>query len=217
MDSFRRYAPRYYTVKPIFAPIVAQSNVFHARFASRSRQKIVMRAFWDDDVVVHRILRTSRERKNRSFDGVRLSGRDNNAADRRRLRSDRRRLRTIRANRRPTGSRTVGPARRHRGETPPHRRKRLLRDRRRHRHRSAPLRRTPLPHLKPTRMGIRQPIHRIYRLPAPSLDHSRRSRLPHARQPPDHQPILRLLLLPRRSPRPHRQPSSRNPARSRLR
>ena len=58
----------------------------------------------------------------------------------------------------------------------PPRRQRLQRDRPRDRDRGPPLRRAPVPHLERAGLGVRQPVHRLHRLPAPGLRPSTRAR-----------------------------------------
>ena len=83
---------------------------------------------------------------------------------------------------------------RHRASRP-HRRQRLLVDRRGHRRRSAPLRHPSLPHIKRARVVLRQPLHGLQRLPPPRLRQLPGCRLPAAHQPGHHQPVLRSRLL----------------------
>ncbi len=82
----------------------------------------------------------------------------------------------------------------------PHRRQRLLRARARDRHRGAPLRRAPVPHLEQAGLGLRQPVHRLHRLRAPGLLDPRRQDLLPADEPGHARRVLRPELHPDRGP-----------------
>ena len=70
----------------------------------------------------------------------------------------------------------AGPAGARPRPPPPHRRQRLQRARAGDRHRGAPVRRAPVPHLERAGLGVRQPVHRVHRLPAPGLQRCTRAR-----------------------------------------
>ena len=93
----------------------------------------------------------------------------------------------------------------------PPRRQRLQRARARDRHRGARLRRAPVPHLQREGLGLRQPVHRVHRLPAPGLRASTRGRS--TRFPMNlgaDQPVLRQEPHPRRGPRADRRAGQRD-------
>ena len=57
-------------------------------------------------------------------------------------------------------------------------------------HRGPPLRRAPVPHVQPHRVGVRQPLHDVHRLRAPRLHEPQGRRVPAADQPRHDQPVL---------------------------
>ena len=77
--------------------------------------------------------------------------------------SPHRRLRLLRPHDRRAGRGIRSQGDGHR-PPPPHRRQRLQRGRARDRHRGAPLRRAPLPHVEPDGVGVRQPLHDVHEL-----------------------------------------------------
>ena len=91
----------------------------------------------------------------------------------------------------------------------PHRRQRLLRARAGDRHRGPPLRRAPVPHLERAGVGVRQPVHRVHRLPAPRVRPRRRPGLRVPDEPRADQPVLRPDLHAGRGPRADRRAGRR--------
>ncbi|CAA9307801.1 MAG: UDP-galactopyranose mutase, partial [uncultured Frankineae bacterium] len=76
-------------------------------------------------------------------------------------------------------------------------RQRLERARAVDRHRGAHLRLAHLPHQQRARLGLRHPLRRLQRLPAPRLDGARRSRLPDADRAGHDDAVLRAPPQPR--------------------
>ena len=73
----------------------------------------------------------------------------------------------------------------------PHRRERLQRAGAADRDRDPPLRRAPVPHLEHQGLGVRQPVHRLHRLPAPGVLGLQGPGLPAAHQPGHDLRVLR--------------------------
>ena len=71
----------------------------------------------------------------------------------------------------------------------------------RDRHRDPQVRRAPVPHVERAGLGVRQPLHRLHRLPAPRLQQPRRPGVPAADQPRHDQPVLRRGVQPGRGAR----------------
>ncbi len=80
----------------------------------------------------------------------------------------------------------------------PHRRQRVQRGRAGDRHRGAPLRRAPVPHVEPDGVGVRQPLHDLHELRAPRVHEPQGRRVPAADQPRHDQPVLPGRVLARR-------------------
>ena len=87
----------------------------------------------------------------------------------------------------------------------PHRRQRVQLYRRGDRCRNPPIRCPPVPYFHQTRLGLRQPLHRIHRLRASRVRHARRRGLPAANQSRHHQPVLPGGLHARRGEAAHRR------------
>ena len=119
-----------------------------------------------------------------------------------------RRVRLLRADRRRAVRPRPGPARARRRAPPPHRRERLQRARAADRDRDPPLRRAPVPHLERPRLGVRQPVHGLHRLPAPGVLDLQGPGVPDADQPRHHLRVLRHARCPR-TRRGRWSPSSR--------
>ncbi|CAA9294211.1 MAG: UDP-galactopyranose mutase, partial [uncultured Corynebacteriales bacterium] len=123
---------------------------------------------------------------------------------------DRRRLRLLRADRRRAGRGRAGPPGAGAGAARAPGRQRVLGAGADHRHRGAPLRRAPLPHLERARLAVRQPVHRVHRLPAPRLLGGEGPRLPDADQPRHDLRVLRAAPEPGAGPRARRRAGRRD-------
>ena len=96
-----------------------------------------------------------------------------------------------------------------------HRRERLQRAGTRDRDRDPPVRRAPVPHLERQGVGVRQPVHRLHRLPAPGVLGLQGPGLPAADQPGHDVRVLRHRAVPGRGARAGRRAVRRGAARPR--
>ena len=104
-------------------------------------------------------------------------------------------------------ARQAGPRRR---ATAAHRRQRVLGARTADRDRGAQVRRAPVPHLQQAGVGVRQPVHRLHRLPAPGVRDAQRAGVPVPDGPGPGVAVLRPLLLPGRGARADRRAGVRD-------
>ena len=144
-----------------------------------------------------------------------LAADDSSAPARSPLGPLRRRLRFLRPDDRRTGGHAAEQARPGPRATPPPRRQRLLGSRTRDRYRGAPLRRAPVPHLQPAGVGLRAPVHRVHRLPAPGVRPLQRPGLPVPDGAGAGQSVLRPLFHARRGAGVDPRAGQRDPDRGR--